>query len=152
MYPEEEWLEWKFKRVPLSWWKDVANQRRYLLWLVQELDHSVAEDKGHDDVSVVKAFERISVSDLKAHYGSTLVEMYHSSMPRILAASFPNHTWQPWLFPTPIEFWHERQNQRRYMEWLGERLGYNSQSDWYEIKLDDFIQHSVPSPSLLRSS
>jgi hypothetical protein len=37
VYSEHEWLEWEFKHVPKNWWKDVANQRKYLDWVSRKL-------------------------------------------------------------------------------------------------------------------
>jgi len=38
----------------------------------------------------------------------------------------------PWLFEkVPQRFWADKANQRRYIDWLGRRLGYTSPQDWY---------------------
>lgn len=43
-HPEHDWLPWKFKLVPSSYWREKANQRRYLDWLARELNYSSRDD------------------------------------------------------------------------------------------------------------
>jgi hypothetical protein len=38
MYPDHEWLEWKFQTVPPSFWSDTDNQARFIHWLEKKLD------------------------------------------------------------------------------------------------------------------
>ena len=40
--------------------------------------------------------------------------------------------------PVPSGYWQDSQNRRRYMRWLGQRLGYRKVEDWYKITTDDF--------------
>ena len=37
MYPEYEWLPWKFVRVPRGFWADTNNQKKFLNWAQNEL-------------------------------------------------------------------------------------------------------------------
>jgi hypothetical protein len=39
---------------------------------------------------------------------------------------------------TPKGFWHDRKNRRRYMLWLGAKLGFQTLDDWYAVTTDDF--------------
>jgi hypothetical protein len=38
----------------------------------------------------------------------------------------------------PSRFWHDRANRERYLKWLGRRLGFTRQADWYSITKKDF--------------
>ena len=56
--------------------------------------------------------------------------------------SLPEHGFKEWLFnPTPMHFWDDRKNRRRYMKWLGEQLGYRRLDDWYGIRYDRVVAH-----------
>ena len=33
VYPQVEWLPWKFVNSPRNYWKNVENHRKFLLWL-----------------------------------------------------------------------------------------------------------------------
>ena len=38
MYPEYEWLFWKFGQAPINSWDSQENQLKYMTWLVNNLD------------------------------------------------------------------------------------------------------------------
>ena len=72
------------------------------------------------------------------------LESKNISLPQLLSTAFPNHKWYPWLFKhhqVPRYFWNSKQNQRWYLEWLRERLNFQSLEDWYSIKHDHFAQY-----------
>jgi hypothetical protein len=37
VYPEYEWLPWKFVKCPQNFWNDVKNQRQFMDWAAKEL-------------------------------------------------------------------------------------------------------------------
>jgi hypothetical protein len=37
IYPENEWLPWKFSRCPSTFWDDLKNQRKFMEWAANEL-------------------------------------------------------------------------------------------------------------------
>jgi hypothetical protein len=37
MYPEKEWLPWKFVSCPLEYWNDVNNQTKFVEWAAKQL-------------------------------------------------------------------------------------------------------------------
>jgi hypothetical protein len=43
VYPEHEWLEWRFV-VPKRWWHNDENQRKFVRWAVQHLKLQHASD------------------------------------------------------------------------------------------------------------
>jgi hypothetical protein len=38
LYPELEWLPWKFPKCPHNFWDDVNNQRKFVDWAGKQLD------------------------------------------------------------------------------------------------------------------
>jgi hypothetical protein len=38
VFPEYEWLPWKFKTVSMNYWKDVNNQRKFLEFVGKQLN------------------------------------------------------------------------------------------------------------------
>lgn len=40
LYPEHEWLPWRFSSPPRNWWTDFSLRRKYLLWLIDLLTPS----------------------------------------------------------------------------------------------------------------
>ena len=37
IYPEYDWLPWKFKQVPKGYWDDIANHHKFIEWASKEL-------------------------------------------------------------------------------------------------------------------
>ena len=37
MYPENDWLPWKFASCPQNYWDDLKNQRKFMDWAGKEL-------------------------------------------------------------------------------------------------------------------
>ena len=37
VYPEYEWLPWRFHKTPANYWTDVKNQRKFMDWAGKEL-------------------------------------------------------------------------------------------------------------------
>jgi hypothetical protein len=44
IYPEYNWLPWKFTRVSDGFWDDINNQRKYMEWLFKKLNYINVED------------------------------------------------------------------------------------------------------------
>lgn len=38
IYPDYDWLPWRFNRCPNSFWDDVKNQRKFLEWVEKQLN------------------------------------------------------------------------------------------------------------------
>jgi hypothetical protein len=38
VYPENEWLPWKFRVTPSSYWDDIANQKEFMTWAEKQLN------------------------------------------------------------------------------------------------------------------
>jgi hypothetical protein len=36
VYPEYEWLPWRFETTPKYFWNDISNQRKFMEWLQKE--------------------------------------------------------------------------------------------------------------------
>ena len=107
---------WLRGRVPMGYWRYLKHRRLYLRWLGHKLRFRKVED-----------WYRISTEDFKRnHGGSVLALCWGSSAIIAVKEGFPNHDWKEWMFRmTPLRFWRERRNHRRYMRWLGQ-TGYSS--------------------------
>lgn len=55
---------------------------------------------------------------------------------KLISDFFPDRQWLPWKFKSaPKNFWKSQENQRQYMNWLGNVLGIKEMDDWYNVKL-----------------
>ena len=130
-FPAYDWEEWQFVQVPMAFWTTAHNRRRYMAWLGRQLGFRQAED-----------WYRVTTVDFQRHRGGTLLLRYRSSVSATVKACFPDYDWKEWLFGMlPAGFWDEPRHCRRYMRWLGKRLGYRRLDDWYQIKLSHFLEN-----------
>ncbi len=44
VYPEYEWLPWKFNQIPKGFWNDMKNQRNFMDWAGKQLNYIIRED------------------------------------------------------------------------------------------------------------
>jgi hypothetical protein len=52
-----------------------------------------------------------------------------------------------WLYgPVPPGFWELAENRQRYVQWLGEQLGFTTLEDWYRITRRHFQCHRGGEP------
>ena len=123
---------WVFGPAPHGFWREQVNRRNYLLWLADKLGFRWMED-----------FYRITHEDLKRHCGQGLAQLaWNASAILGVEECFPEYDWKEWLFVSaPRKFWHDKANHRRYMDWLGQQLGYRRPEDWYGVTTRDFQQH-----------
>jgi hypothetical protein len=136
-FPGYDWQEWFFVQVPATFWRRSGNRRRYMAWLGQQLGFRRTED-----------WYRATTADFQRHRGGSLLLEYRSSVSATVMACFPRRDWKEWLFErAPSNLWEDRQTCRKYMKWLGQRLGYKTLDNWYRIKGSDFV---VPVQQLLR--
>jgi len=127
-FPDYDWKEWLFGMAPRQFWQDPRNHRRYMKWLGQQLGIRRPSD-----------WYRVSNQDFRDNKGGAFLIHYDSTISLAIMRYLPNYDWKEWMFDkTPKGFWHEKKNRRRYMTWLGARLGLKSIADWYSVTNDDF--------------
>ena len=129
LYPEYEWLFWKFTSAPQSSWDSKETQLKYMAWLGEQLGYKTKED-----------WYKITGNDFKKNHGiGLLVSYYNGSSYQLLKSIYPEYEWLFWKFtPAPQSSWGSKENQLQYMAWLGEQLGYKTKEDWYKISQNDF--------------
>ncbi len=122
--PDYNWKEWFFDNVSRNFWEDPKNRRRYMEWLAQ-----IRKFKNPED------WYEVTLEDFHNNNGATLVSNYFGDSPSATVKEYiPDYDWKEWLFGNvPLNFWNNPNNRHRYMEWLGEQLGYKIPEDWYKI-------------------
>lgn len=125
--PWYDWKEWLFLKVPNGFWDDPHNQRRYVDWLAEELGFEKLED-----------WYRLRKRDLTSRGASVLHRKYGSHV-KFLKAMYPGFDWKEWLFSKVPDYflWQDPKNQRRYLEWFGEQMGWKEPEDWYRLQVPD---------------
>ena len=128
IYKEYDWLPWKFHNVEESFWKDINNQKKYMIWLFEELGYTKYED-----------YYTLSNDHFQKNGGNGLIKEYNSSPYKLISTIYKEYTWLQWKFnQVETGFWDSPENQRKYMEWLFKKLKYKKIEDLYKIRCKDF--------------
>jgi len=131
LYPKYPWKEWLFQCVPKDFWNQPENRRRYMHWLGQQLGFRRPAD-----------WYRVTGADFDRHRGAQCRSQYGRWPATAVMDLYPKYPWKEWLFPrVPTHFWKRPENQRRYMDWLGEQLGFRQPEDWYRVHQQDFVNN-----------
>lgn len=130
-FKDYNWHEWKFKNHK-NFWNIVENRHRYIKWLGNQLGIK----KLHD-------WYKVSYKDFKNNYGGSMFSTYYnSSVFSVVSECFPFYDWKEWLFnKVASRFWSNKSNINRYMNWLGEKLGFSKVDHWYQICIKDFYRN-----------
>jgi hypothetical protein len=71
------------------------------------------------------------------------LEIHGDSLTNLLQSAYPESEWLPWIYEqSMIGYWDDMENQRRYCDWLAEKLNIGYIEDWYKISPKDLIDHS----------
>ena len=123
--PEGGWLPWGFSRVSDGFWDIEENQKKYMKWLGEKLGYTEAED-----------WYGLTHKLIHENAGGGLLQKFNGSVSEMVMAlaEAPEGGWKPWEFSqVPMGFWDDKENQKKYMKWLGEKLGFRKPEDWYGL-------------------
>jgi hypothetical protein len=145
-YPQHEFVEWKFKGAPASFWTTVENRRRFFLHFVSQELHLDPRDTNN--------WYQIENDDVVRAGGSGLIQAYHShSASQAIMDLFPEHKWQPWKFNRcPSVFWDSQNNQRRFLlEWALPRISPIVSADQSASSAGDRLElfYSIPNKLMI---
>ncbi len=89
LYPEHNWLLFRFSTIPLSFYsKDINNQR--------QLFQQISDELGITNLDGWYEYEKEDV--LKNGAGDILNNIYGGSLYAALKNIYPKHEWKPWSF------------------------------------------------------
>jgi len=136
IYPEYDWKPWKFVNSPPNFWKNDDNCREYLTWLFDELGFQDIED-----------WYQLENRVLNSNYGAGMHRRFNGSPLQMLRYFYPENDWMEFRFSAaPKGHWNHHKNLVRYMDWLGDILGFDEIEDWYRIDRDDFVNNHGNAP------
>jgi hypothetical protein len=131
IYPEYNWLCWKFKITSTLFWKDKNNHKIYADWLFNKLNYKKMED-----------WYNISINIIKENYGGGLLNYYNRSPTQFIVKLYPEYNFLEWKFiQTKKYYWDNIENQKKYIVWLFKELKFTKMEDWYTISRCDFIKN-----------
>jgi very-short-patch-repair endonuclease len=111
-------------RVPDGYWEEYSNHIVFKEYLAHKLGYKSDKD-----------WYKITKTQIDKNGGSGLmVKKYNGSPLAFLKAVFPDICWYPWLFQSaPNGFWHSIDNQKQYIKWLMNKIGWTTLGDLYKL-------------------
>ena len=124
IYPNYDWMAWKFPVCPPNYWDNVNNQNKYMEWVTKELNINEESD-----------WYKITMKKWNEMGGSSLLsDKYNDNILQLLTHFYPNYEWLPWKFETcPRGYWENIENQKKFVKWAAKELNIKEPSDWYNI-------------------
>lgn len=130
-FPDYEWQEWRFDKVPNRFWKSRANRLRCLEWMGEQMGIQEPED-----------WYRVTGQDFIENRCSGVMVPYECSPYIVLKNLKPEYDWKEWLFSrVSAGFWDDRKNRRRFLDWFAEEIGIKDPQDWLDVGQDEFLDH-----------
>jgi very-short-patch-repair endonuclease len=83
IYPELKLIPWKFNSVPMNFWNDLENQKKYTEWIFKELKYKTMED-----------FYELTIEAIRINYGAGLMQKYGNSVFKLLQKVYPEYKWE----------------------------------------------------------
>jgi hypothetical protein len=150
IYPEYNFLPWKFKVLPNNFWSDESNRYRFMEHLARSLNKE-HQDYQEDELNISEEKEeekwsKLTLEDFNKNGGRSMVDHYYFNSPlQCLMSLYPLIHWKPWKFQSvPRNYWDNPKHSRDYADWLADILNIHAVEDWYGIKLEDFrINHGT---------
>jgi len=128
MFPEYQWLGWKFNTSPYHFW-NIETEKQYAIWLGKKL--------GYKNFADWYNITRNLIIDNCG--GGYILTKYNGSPSKFVIAIFIEYDWLEWKFlVTQSHFWKNIQKQIKYANWLEKKLGYKNMEDWYNIRVELF--------------
>lgn len=137
-------MPWEAPRVPLGFWEEEANVKKYLVWLGRKvnLDPSSPESlyalKSEDFANNRGMCVQLPI--FCTNFKRGLLLKHGGSVSSLLTSLYPHHNWQPWRFhKTPAKYWSDPNNRLTYMKWLSEKMNVSCDKDWFRITKEDIV-------------
>jgi hypothetical protein len=138
VYPDYNWLPWKFTIPPRNYWDDTKNQKKFLEWAAKELKIKDMSDWYNVTYKVTLPLNIcFNGKDFHDIGGSNLLRSkYETSLLKLLSTMYPDYNWLPWKFEKSNQnILDTVKNPRKFMDWAATQLNINEMSDWYKIKV-----------------
>lgn len=129
VFPEYNWIPWKFERTPAKFWKDEQNHRLFFDWFASQYNITKPED-----------WYNIKLEDIVREGGSSLIQLYQKNLFVALSTIYPEHKFKAWkFFRIPRGFWNQPAHIREMMSDISEQLHITKLDDWYRVTWQQFV-------------
>jgi hypothetical protein len=121
VFPEYDWIPWKFRNISRGFFDDVIHQRQYFDWLSEQLQFQSMEE-WYDVTSTL----------IGEYGGSTFMHLkYGKSVEKALKNSYPDTNWHAWRFARNQSFlWDDLNVCSDFLDWIFDSLSYQTDGKW----------------------
>lgn len=130
VFPEHDWVLWKFKQVPRGYWEDTQNRKGFFDRLFKTLGYQTMED-----------WYKVTQEDIIKNGGIGVISTYYNSSPSLaLQNIYPDHEWIMAKFKNvPQGYWEK--DHRIFFDGIYKILGYKTMDDWYNTDPVFILKH-----------
>ncbi len=126
VYPEHDWVMWRFGNTPKDFWENDSHHKQFFDWLGTQLEYKEMDD-----------WYNVTVDSINHHGKGLLTQHYNTSPSQALQTVYPEHDWMMWRFgQTPKGFWENDSHHKQFFDYLGTELGHEMDA-WYNVTVDD---------------
>lgn len=120
---------WKLlnNKLPLGFWDDINNHRKFL----DQLGNSLSYSKFEDWYSITK-------NVIKMNGGSQLLRKY-SSIYDMMKQVYPKFDWEFYSFPVLQKYWNSTENQKDFLIFICNKFNIDT-TDLIILERDDYIR------------
>eukprot|EP01114_Cavostelium_apophysatum_P003599 TRINITY_DN1359_c0_g1_i1.p1 TRINITY_DN1359_c0_g1~~TRINITY_DN1359_c0_g1_i1.p1 ORF type:complete len:535 (+),score=93.88 TRINITY_DN1359_c0_g1_i1:146-1750(+) len=134
-YPQYPWKIWNFKFLPVGYYHERANQVAFFQDAAKVFNISELDD-----------WYRVRTRDIEAHGGTDFLNTFGKPrrLIKALRALYPSKDWKPWLFKDGTVgsgYWKDKNEQRYFMDYLGQQFGFKTPDDYLQLNASDFSSH-----------
>ena len=124
IYPNYEWIPWKFQKIAAKGWETSA--RKFMEMLSKEFKIKTLSDWYNVSKKDIERFEG----------GSAILGAHQRSMYRLFVSVYPEYPWIPSKFKSKA--WSDPDTWKTFMDAVGKTLNVKELKDWYNIKTEVF--------------
>jgi hypothetical protein len=124
VFPDHNWVLFKFQSVPMGFWMKENNCRGYLDWLGEQLGFQSRED-----------WYNISTKDICDRGGHRLLAKYGNSPAKMVQSVYADDIWFPWKFSNSKMYQLDQQQRLNLIDWLQSKLQVISSDHWHRLSL-----------------
>ena len=123
------------KNFPESFWNSPDNQKKLVDWLAKDLNINKPTDWYDVTSKVVKINDNLLILKQIIDRGAgNLLSKYRGSVVNLITNIYPEFDWLPWRFvQTQKGMWDNIINQKKFVQWAGDKLNIKEMSDWYKV-------------------
>ena len=130
-YPEQSFLLYE-KKKPNKYWYSFDNQKAFMDQLFIKLNLKSIDD-----------WNSVTWKEIAENGGSGLISKFGFSVSKLVSSIYPSFRVNFNERSKPHFFWESLENQRKYLNYLFEKLKFNSMDDWKEINCDFLIANGA---------